>query len=158
MIHRQHRSARLTRLLTWEEASLQRFLDSFEVAANTGKRTAELGRTREFIVIRNLPLPDGYAPDFVDALLIVDNYPAIPPIGLYVLNTPENKSVVSSLSKTFNVFANKAFHDAPRLEGYTWICYHYSNNRWSFNANEPHKGDNITKFVSNFYAECEIRR
>lgn len=157
MLHRQHRSLRRTRLLQWETGNLQRYVDAFEPPGNGGSRTVTLGHTQEFIIVHNLPLPDRCDPDFVDALIVVADYPATPPIGFYVLNTEENQAVVKSLAKTFNVFADNAYHEAPSLKGYTWICYHYSDNRWHFNANEPHKGDNVAKFMGSFFAECEAR-
>ena len=158
MFERFQSSDRRSQLLRWEVDNLQHLLDAFEEPVNGGKRAATLGGTEEYLIIRNLPLPDGCEPDYVDALAIIDNYPSVPPIGLYVLNTPENKAVVEELAASFNIFRNKAFHDAPSLDGYTWICYHYSDNRWRFNANAPHKGDNIAKFIGNFYAQCEAKR
>ena len=146
-------------LLQWEVDNLQRsFLDSFEAPKNGGKREAILSSTEEFIVVRNLPLPDVCEPDYVDVLIVVDNYPGVPPIGLYLLNTSVNEDVVRDLAASFNVFDGRAFHEAQSLEGYTWVCYHYARNQWRFSANAPHKGDNISKFLSSFFAACEKSR
>ena len=148
-------STRKHRLLRWEIRNIQRYLDSFEAAGQGRRRQVSLGSTDEFLIVRNLPLPDGCRPDYVDALIVIDNYPGVPPIGLYVLTTAKNRAVVETLAAAYNVFRDSAYHEAPRIEGYTWICYHYDDNRWRFNAAAPHKGDNIAKFLASFYADYE---
>lgn len=102
--------------------------------------------------MRNFPLPDGYRPDYIDVLLITDDYPARPPIGLYVLNK-RNEALIRQIRDRFNAFHNEAFHDAPAIPGYTWICYHYSGNSWRYRTDNPTRGDNVRKFIASFFAE-----
>ncbi|MBE4575342.1 hypothetical protein BOO36_16160 [Vibrio navarrensis] len=144
-------SSRKQSLLHNEVARIQHFLDGFESTTN-GNRTARLGKSGEFIVIKNFPLPDGFSPDFIDMLVITDSFPAIPPIGIYVLNN-ENTALIHQLSRKFNAFRDVAYHDAPSIPGYTWVCYHYKNNMWRYRAENPNRGDNIAKFLSGFFAE-----
>ena len=141
-------------LLRRDVSALQDWLDAFFPSASGRARRAWLGRTGEYVVIEVLPLPDGYAPDEIDALLLVDNFPSLPPIGLYVLNHG-NDQVVAQLRRRFNAFQDRAFHDAPSIDGYTWICYAYAGNAWRYRASEPHKGDNLRKFVASFFAEAK---
>lgn len=142
-------SAQTAALRNWEVANTQRFLDSFSGSLN-GPRRARLGHTGEYMIVQRLPLPNGYRPDEIDALLLIDQYPLRPPIGLYLLNAG-NDSMVQQLRGRFNAFRDAAFHEAPSIAGYTWICYAYSGNQWRFNAQEPNRGDNVAKFLSNFY-------
>jgi len=144
---------RIDALLRWEVANLQDWLDGFYAGAGGRPRRTWLGRTGEYIVIEALPLPDGYAPDEIDALLLVDNFPSLPPIGVYVLNRG-NEALVAQLRHRFNAFPNRAFHDAPSIDGYTWICYAYANNAWRYNAATPNKGDNLRKLLASFFAEA----
>ncbi|EMK3316324.1 hypothetical protein D8T63_15920 [Vibrio vulnificus] len=144
-------SSRKQSQLQGEIARIQNFLDGFESTTN-GNRTARLGISGEFVVIKNFPLPDGFSPDFIDMLVITDSFPAIPPIGIYVLNN-ENEALINQLSSKFNAFRDRAFHDAPAIPGYTWVCYHYANNSWRYRPDNPCRGDNIAKFLSGFFAE-----
>ena len=125
--------------------------DSRDVAPQDASLAQELPQIQR---LQALPLPDGYAPDEIDALLLVDNFPSLPPIGLYVLNHG-NDQVVTQLRRRFNAFQDRAFHDAPSIDGYTWICYAYAGNAWRYRASEPHKGDNLRKFVASFFAEAK---
>ena len=145
---------RLQHLLDWEVAYIQQWLDQFEVSATGRSRRAVLGESGQYIVVEAFPLPDGYQPDEVDVLIVVDNHPTIPPIGLYVLNRG-NERLVSQLRGRFNAFEGRAFHDAPSIPNYTWCCYAYAENRWRYNAAAPHKGDNVRKFLAGFHAELE---
>jgi hypothetical protein len=141
-------------LLRQDVDGLQSWLDSFYPSPSRRPRRAWVGRTSEYVVIEALPLPDGYAPDEIDALLLVDNYPSLPPIGIYLLNNG-NEHVVAQLRRKFSAFQDRAFHDAPSIEGYTWICYAYANNSWRYRASAPHKGDNLRKFIASFFAEAQ---
>lgn len=145
-------SQRTLALLKWEVANIQSFLDGFEAPANGERRRALLGSTGEYIAIQNSPLPDGYKPDFIDILLMMPDYPAVPPIGLYVLNK-SNAALIAQLQRKFNAFRDNAYHDAEAISGYTWICYHYASNGWKFRGDNPGRGDNIRKFIACFYAE-----
>jgi hypothetical protein len=145
-------SHRKLALLHWEVANIQEFLNEFELLRNGDRRKAILGHTGEFIIVRNLPLPDRYRPDYVDVLLIVDNFPDTPPIGLYLLNKG-NGEVTRQISTKMNAFRNSAHHDAVSINGYTWICYAYQGNSWRYRADSPSRGDNVRKFLNAFYSE-----
>lgn len=148
-------NAHIGNLLGHEVADLQSWLDSFEPSARGRRRRATLGHTQEYVVVKSLPLPDGYRPDEIDVLLLVDNFPSMPPIGLYAL-TEGNEQVVGQLRDRFNAFRNQAFHEAPPVERYTWICYAYADNAWRYNASDPRRGDNLKKFLASFYAEAVL--
>ena len=145
-------SSRIDTLLRGEVAALQDWLNGFYQGRKP--RRTWLGRTGEYIVVEAMPLPDGFSPDEIDAMLLVDQFPSLPPIGLYVLNRG-NEAVVAQLRRRFNAFPDEAFHDAPSIPGYTWICYAYANNAWRYNAASPRKGDNLRKFVASFFAEAQ---
>lgn len=131
---------------------VQSFLDGFESTTTGNCRTVRIGKTGEFLIIRNFPLPDGFSPDYIDILVMTDSFPAIPPIGIYVLHK-ENAVLINQLSARFNAFRDRAFHDATAIPGYTWVCYHYANNSWRYRLDNPSRGDNIAKFLSGFFAE-----
>ncbi|WP_333875792.1 hypothetical protein [Methylobacter sp.] len=152
MISTNSVSQRTRDLLKWEVANIQSFLDGFDTPLNGERRRVQLGPTGEYLVIQNLPLPDGYQPDYVDVLLLLDKYPAVPPIGLYILNKA-NAALMAQLETKFNAFRNNAHHDAEGIMGYTWICYHYGSNSWKFKGDSPARGDNIRKFIGSFFAE-----
>ena len=139
-------------LKKFESGLIQRWLDTFDRPDNGEQRSALLDPTGEFIAIRNLPLPDGLSPDYVDALIATDGFPGLPPIGIYILNK-NNESLTGQLQERFNLFRDSSRHEAQALPGYTWICYHYADNRWSYRADDPARGDNIRKFLMGFYAE-----
>ncbi|WP_295457052.1 hypothetical protein [uncultured Thiodictyon sp.] len=138
--------------LRWEVANIQAFLDHFDRPLNGESRTVQLGQTAEFLTVRNFPLPDGYRPDYIDLLVVTDNFPATPPIGLYVLHR-NNQALIGQLQRRFNAFADQAFHEAPPIRDYTWICYHYGGNAWRYRADQPARGDNIRKFLASWFAE-----
>lgn len=138
--------------LRWETANLQDFLNGFDPPANGERRLVQLGQTAEFITVRNFPLPDGYRPDFIDLLVVTEQFPATPPIGLYVLHR-NNEALIGQLQRQFNAFRDRAFHDAPAIRSYTWICYHYGGNAWRYRADQPARGDNIRKFLASWFAE-----
>lgn len=152
MISTNSISQRTIALLKWEVANIQTFLDGFDAPANGERRRALLGSTGEFIAIQNFPLKDGYQPDFIDILIMTNNYPAIPPIGIHVLNKG-NAALMAQLQRHFNAFRDSAYHDAEPISNYTWICYHYGSNAWKFRGDDPARGDNIRKFIASFFAE-----
>lgn len=149
-----HNHAAIDVLLKREADAIQDWLDGFYPAASRRLRRVVVGRTGEYLIVQAMPLPDGYRPDEIDVLLLVDNFPSLPPIGLYVLNRG-NEAVVAQLRRKINAFANAAYHSAPSIEGYTWLCYAYADNRWKFNATAPHRGDNLRKYIAAFYAEID---
>lgn len=147
-------SNRIANLLQFEVTYLQDWLTSFSDSASGKARRAWLGATGEYMVIEGLPLPDGYAPDEIDAMVLLDNFPSVAPIGLYVLNKG-NERLVMQLRNRMNAFRNTAFHGAPSIPGYTWLCYVYQDNQWHYNAAAPNKGDCVRKFIASFFAVLE---
>lgn len=145
-------SSHKTAQLHWEVANIQTYLNRFEFSQNRENRVAQLGRTGQFIFVRNFPLPDGYRPDYIDIMLITDEFPSRPPIGLYILNR-NNKGLIGQLQEKFNAFQDRAYAEAQAIHGYTWICYHYAANRWRYCAVAPRQGDNVLKFLSSFFAK-----
>jgi hypothetical protein len=146
-------SQRKMAYLNWEINSIQRFLNDFEPARNGLGREAILGHTGEFVIVKNYPLPDRYRPDYVDLLLIVDNYPNNAPVGIYLMHK-NNAATIRQISDKFNTFQNNAYHGAQAIQGYTWICWHYGSGcNWKFRADAPQHGDNLRKFLATFYAE-----
>ena len=140
--------------LSWEVQNINNYLEQFYEPDNGDRRLATLGGTGEYIIVRNLPFPDWLRPDYADVLLIVDSFPARPPIGLHVLNN-DNEELLRHLKGRANAFRDGAFHGAQAIPGYTWICYHYRNNSWRYRGDVPSRGDNIQKFLESFYAELK---
>ena len=138
--------------LCWEVENLQNFLDEFDRPLNGELRSAQLGSTFEYISVRNFPLPDQYSPDYIDLIVLTDMFPAVPPIGIYILSK-RDKILVNQIEERFNVFEDKAFHEAPAIPGFTWICTHYEKNAWKYCVDDPRKGDNVRKFLVNFYTD-----
>ena len=143
-------SQRTLQALSWEVDNIRRFLDRFEAPPEGARRVVQLGDTGEFIVVRHFPLPEGFRPDHVDLLVLVPDFPATPPIGLYCLNR-NNESVIAQIETVFNAFRDRALHSAPSVPGYTWICHHYAENRWRYVSRAPSRGDNVAKFLSDFF-------
>ncbi len=143
-------------LLSWDLASIRAYLDGFDRPANGEAREVETNATGELVIIRNMPLPDGLHPDYIDLLMMAPDYPIRPPIGIYLLER-DNGALIQQLRRIFNVM-NTAFHDAQTVEGYVWICVHYQNNAWRYNPNHPATGDNLTKFIIHFFNSCHDGR
>ncbi len=131
---------------------IQAYLNAFEFPANGERRTATISQSGECILVRNFPLPDRYRPDYIDLLLITDDYPARPPIGLYMLNK-RNGALIRQIEGRFNAFRNQAHHNAPPIQGYTWICYTYAGNSWHYREENLARGDNVRKYLASFFAE-----
>lgn len=148
-------SHRARALLQWEVQNINGYLENNFYPPNNGEvRLASLGSTGEYITVQNFPLPDGFRPDYIDVLLIVDGFPARPPTGLYILNR-SNDALVRQLKEHFNAYQDNAYHGAQAINGYTWVCYHYQNNAWKYRADMPAHGDNVQKFLNNFLAELD---
>ena len=146
-----------TRHLQDDVALIQRFLNQFGRAQNGEWPVADINATGDLVIVQNMPLPDGFKPDYIDVLLIVDKYPAMPPIGIYLLER-NNAALISQLSRIFNVM-NQGFHGAVTVPGYRWICFHYQGGMWKFNHRRVSAGDNLCKFLTSFYnhLESEVR-
>ena len=157
MMHAPNRlviSHRTLGALRWEVANLQRFLDRFEPLLSGQRRKAALGETGEFIVVQNFPLPDGFQPDYIQLLVLVPDYPARPPCGLYCLNAG-NERIITQIQRVFHVYRDKAFYTAPSVPGYTWICHHYAGNQWRHVPHAPNRGDNVAKYLADFHFKLE---
>jgi hypothetical protein len=142
-----------SQLLRQELVLIQAFLDEFEPPENDVLRRVTLEGGETGVVVRNYPLPDGYAPDQVDLLIDVSNYPSKPPIGLYILIN-NNEKIIQRIKRIFgdHVFGNHAYYGARDIEGFAWICLHYKDHKWSFNARQVNRGDNLQKFLEMFQA------
>jgi hypothetical protein len=147
------KGARYPRLLAADVALVQSLLDEFEIPGNGEDRIAQLTPTGQLLAITNLPLPDGFDPDYVDALVDVSRYPD-PPIGVYVLNDGFNGQQ-QELRRRFNLFRDAAYHDADAIPGYTWICHVYPDNRWQLKPDDLTRGDNLRKYLSLFLSKLE---
>ena len=113
-----------------------------------------LGKSYETVWVQNFPLPNHYRPDYIDLALIVKAYPLDPPKGIYLLSSATSRDLITSFKKRFNVFRDRAFHNAPSVDGYEWICFGYLSG-WRYNARAPHKGDNLGKLMRNLWHELE---
>jgi len=142
-------------LLARDLMGIQAFLDEFDPPANGEDREVELNSTNEAVVIRNFPLPDAYDPEFIDVLVLVPDYPARPPIGIYLLENEQNADVIGQLRRIFNVMQT-AFYGAPTVPGFAWICVHYQGDAWRFNPDHLASGDNLRKFFINFFNRLQM--
>jgi hypothetical protein len=137
-------------LLERDVEGIRSFLAEFEPPSNGEAREVIVGASGQTLSIRNFPLPDGLNPDYVDIALLLPDYPARPPVGVYLLKR-NNEAVVRQLKAVFNVF-DKGFHDAPTIPGFQWVCLVYDDNRWRYNAANVATGDNLRKFMIRFFA------
>jgi hypothetical protein len=136
-------------LLHTELQLVREWLSSFEPTP-AGPREANISSTGEFLSVRNFPLPDAYNPDYIDLVLYVENYPSVPPIGIYLLNDEIFRDCLTQISHRIHSFDRNAFHGAePPLPGYRWLCLVTEN--WSVNLREPRKGQNLMKYLGYFY-------
>ena len=81
-------------------AGIQAFLDEFSPPTNGEDREVELNSTGELVIVRNMPLPDGFVPDYIDLLLMVPDYPSRPPIGIYLLERNNGELIGSSAASS----------------------------------------------------------
>jgi len=137
-------------LLAWEVHQIAQWLSCFD-----GNRTRRvgIGKSGETLYVQNFPLPDGYSPDFLDIALVIKAYPQDPPIGVYLRDTEANQNLIRQIKLKLNVFKDATFHEAPPIEGYAWVCFGYGldGTGWKFNARAPNQGDNLYKFLRNFF-------
>lgn len=151
--------AKRKRLLQWEMTAIQHLLDQFEPPPDDD-REAFINTTGDYVVIKNFPLPDWCLPaDSANLVLLIEDFPQRPPIGLYMMRQekPSNSEVIRKIQQVFNVLGT-GYHGAKTIEGYHWICVHYANNQWHYNADAPHKGDNLAKFLlGGFYGRLQER-
>lgn len=140
-------------LLEIDRWSTQQWLSCFDIG--TGPQpVVSIGPSGETFIVSGFPCPDKYQSDSFNLALVVRDYPQDPPKGIYLLTTDTNRALISHLKGKFNVFQDSAAHGAPSIQGYEWICVGYLNS-WKFNASAPHKGDNITKMLQNFWRLLE---
>ena len=150
-IKKGDRSVSRETLLQKDMRLIQIFMDGFEPMSDGSKRSVSLEANGKLVVIRSYPLPDGYEPDYVDVMLDVTNYPAKPPIGMHLLER-HNKRILLRINQIFggHIFED-GYHGARSFSGFMWICIHYAGHRWSLNANDLCKGDNLSKFMEMFF-------
>lgn len=140
-----------TELLRWEQLHLQHWFNAFDCQVRPRVQLEPTGQT---LSILNFPLPQDYKPDRIDIALVVDAFPADPPKGLYILKRPECAAAISRLQRKFNIFQGKAFHGAPAISGFEWLCIGYLDG-WRYHTGQPHKGDNIQKMLAEFWRHLE---
>ncbi|MBX2808568.1 MAG: hypothetical protein KTR20_08040 [Cellvibrionaceae bacterium] len=140
-------------LLKQEVKLLQGLVDEYEPMKNGRRRIVKLEADGQLLLMRNFPLPDGYTPDKVDIMLDLVNYPARPPIGMYLL-TKNNQEIIQRIKTIFgnHIFTDSVYYNIKKYPNFTWICHHYANHRWSLNASSLHQGDNLRKFMEVFLA------
>lgn len=139
-------------LLERDMEGVAAFLNEFAPPSNGELRTVEANPTGDLVWIRNFPLPDRYDPDHVDVVVLMHRYPDAPPIGLYLLEN-NNAETIKQLRQKFNVFQT-GLHSAPTVAGYRWICFVYAGNAWRYNRRHVGSGDNLRKFLINFFRLC----
>lgn len=135
----------------FELPEIQRWLSCFDGSA---RAVAGVGPSTETFFVTDFPLPDKYQPDRLSLVMEIRDYPQSPPKGIFLLSTATNRALISMLKQKFNVFQDAAFHGAPSVKNYEWICIGYLNG-WKFNARAPHKGDNIGKMLQHFWRILE---
>jgi hypothetical protein len=141
-------------LLDQEVLRLNRWLGAFDGAHAPA---AGLGRTGETLWVKHFPLPDGYRLDDIHLLLMVRDYPTEPPKGLYLLSDHRTREIVQRLRGTFNVFQDRAYHGAPAMDGFEWICVGYLDG-WRYDIHNPAKGDNVQKMLLEFWRLMENKQ
>src|SRR5690242_19697040 len=109
-------SSRTWDLLHWECANINAWLSTFG-PGGAAMRHAALDSSGEFIRVLGLPLPASYRPANCDLVVIVNDFPSRPPIGLYLLNS--DRAQVSKIEALFggHLFRNMAAYDAPSIPG-----------------------------------------
>ena len=156
-IEKGDRSVSRDVLLQWDMRLIQAFMDGFEPMPDGSKRSVSLEANGKLVVIRNFPLPDGYEPDYVDVMLDVTNYPAKPPIGMHLLER-HNKWILLRINQNFGGHIYKdGYYGARSFSGFIWICIHYTGHRWSLNANDLCKGDNLSKLMEMFFSQICVQ-
>ena len=141
------------RLLQADMKNVQFFLDQFEPAKRRSVHILEGG---ELVIIKNYPLPDKYHPDEIDLVLVTSNYPQSPPQGMHVMQSAENRALLSQLNAKFgHTYNNAAVSEAEDIAGYSWLCLHYSGYKWQFDLDY---GDNIYKLLVTFFALLEGKK
>lgn len=138
-------------LLQQEVVSVQRWLDQCQAAR---RPMVALEPSGETLSVTNFPLPDKYRPDHVSLALVVRDFPTEPPKGIYLLSDASNRQLIGMLRQRFNVFQGTAYHGAPAIRGFEWICVGYLNG-WHYDTRAPHKGDNIFKMLLEFWRLLE---
>jgi hypothetical protein len=145
-------SRRTLALLQWECANINACL----ATVGSGGRApgqAVLDDSGEFIRVLGFPLPHGYHPASADLVVIVADFPAMPPYGLYLLNSDRDQ--VQKIKSLFGAWHVQSWSTPEAIPGYTWICYHYLGRRWNYRADAPDRGDNVAKFLRSFSIELE---
>ena len=152
-----------------EYSLMKDFFESFE--DNFDPQLNEHGESLDdpdYLYFKNFPLPDNYKDrygkirpwpkDGFELIIIINDYPNHGPYGLHlrttdrcyedlkecldghILSEPydsEYRNIVSQLTK----------------KGWSWICYHYENDRWDFNRQDIKAGDCLTKYIYSVWCD-----
>lgn len=121
------------------------------------QRVAWAGDSGNYIRVQNFPLPNGFKPDSIDLIVVTSDYPSFPPVGLHIAKTDSNDRIIKQIEKAMqgHIYDGAAIDPAEEISGYHWVCYHFRNHQWQFAINNPTQGDNISKFLKNFFALLE---
>ena len=149
------RPSRRVALLQQLTEGVQEWLDGFEPPRNGGHRIARLVADNCLMAVENYPLPDRYLPhDYIDLVLDVRCVPATPPNGFYAIEK-NNITTINHISRWLGghlYSSERGINDTHTFKGGVWVCLHYADNKWRFNAKYPERGDNPAKFLATVYA------
>jgi hypothetical protein len=114
------------RYLQHEAAMLENWLAGFE-PCNAGPRGTTLGPDGQVMLVGNFPLPDQFQPDHIHLAIYTEFYPERAPVGIYLIDKPENRSAIARIRSVLNVFDAAAYHGAePPIPGFAWVCMYKS--------------------------------
>jgi hypothetical protein len=140
-----------SQLLAQEVARINHWLGEFECR---NRPVAGLGSSQETLWVRLFPLPDALGLENIHLAMVVRDYPVEPPKGLYLLQDERTRRLVTRLRHQFNTFGDRAFHGAPSVKDYEWICVGYLDG-WRFDVHQPARGDNVLKMLVEFWRLLE---
>ncbi|MCU0755785.1 MAG: hypothetical protein MUE46_11790 [Xanthomonadales bacterium] len=139
-------------LLRAETHLIQQWLNTF-TPSPAGARHARWLPEAQLLVISHFPLPDAYQPDHINIVVHIANYPAVPPIGIYLDAASINQRNIDRLRARFNVLG-RGHHDAAQpFPGYQWICL--ITEGWRVNHANLQKGQTLQKFLATFFAKAD---
>ncbi len=113
-----------------------------------------------YLSIENFVLPDRFAKngheDHEDIIIFLPNFPSTPPNGVYVpTDSPHLEEIKTALGghvygHNYNAMPEDSF-DEVHTDGYTWVCFHYENNIWHYDFDNPMKGDCLCKYIETVF-------
>lgn len=142
------------RYLKQELSYLFKYFDRFDSPQNK-KITVDvfiLNVPIPYIKINNFPLPDKFAPNDQETIIIsLANYPDSPPNGIYVHKDSSKtlRLIEDSLDGHIHNKTYNSDHEMQKLEehGWRWVCFHLKDNKWKYNLNNPIKGDCLYSYI-----------